>query len=101
MANFVGEARRPASVRARALKGVALSAVTLAMVAPGLARAQQAGGDIQEVTITGSRIKAPNLTSDSPVTAVGSEEIKQQGTTNIETLLNNLPGVTPDLGNMG
>jgi len=100
MTNFLGEAHSSASVRARALKGVALSAVALAMVAPGYAQAQQAG-EVQEVTITGSRIKAPNLTADSPVTAVGAEEIKQQGTTNIEQMLNNLPGITADLGNQG
>ena len=64
MTNFLGEAHR-STTRARALKGVALSAVTLAMVAPGFAQAQ----DVQEVTITGSRIRAPNLTSDSPVSA--------------------------------
>src|SRR5579859_2637588 len=99
MANFIGEAQ--SSTRARALKGVALSAVAISMVAPGYAQAQQQSGDVQEVTITGSRIKAPNLTADSPVAAVGAEEIKQQGTTNIETLLNNLPAVTADLGNQG
>ncbi len=100
MAYFIGEAHSSTSVRARALKGVALSAVAMAMVAPGFAQAQQAG-DVQEVTITGSRIKAPNLTSDSPVAAVSSEEIKQQGTTNLETMLNNLPAVTADIGNLG
>jgi outer membrane receptor protein involved in Fe transport len=100
MANFIGEPHNQASVRARALKGVALSAIAMAVVAPGHAQAQQSG-DVQEVTITGSRIKAPNLTSDSPVTAVNAEEIKQQGTTNIESLLNNLPAVTADLGNQG
>ena len=101
MANSFGDTHHSASIRARALKGVALSAVALAMAAPGFAQAQQESGDVQEVTITGSRIKAPNLTSDSPVTAVGAEEIKQQGTTNIETLLNNLPAVSADIGNAG
>ena len=100
MTNFLGEAQQPATARARALKGVALSAVTLAMVAPGFAQAQQAG-EVQEVTITGSRIKAPNLTADSPVSAVSAEEIKQQGTTNVESMLMNLPAVSADLGNLG
>jgi outer membrane receptor protein involved in Fe transport len=97
MTNFLGEAHSSTTARARALKGVALSAVALAMVAPGFAQAQ----DVQEVTITGSRIKAPNLTSDSPVVGVSSEEVKQQGTTNVENLLNNLPSVTADAGNVG
>ena len=102
MANIIGEAHNPTSARSRALKGVALSAVALAMVAPGYAQAQQQqSSDVQEVTITGSRIKAPNLTSDSPVASVGAEEIKQQGTTNVEQLLNNLPAVTADFSNVG
>ena len=99
MANFLREAQRPVSARARALKSAALSAVTLAVVAPGFAQAQQAGGDIQEITITGSHIKAPNLTSDSPVTAVNDEVIKQQGTTDVSVMLNSLPAVTADQGN--
>jgi outer membrane receptor protein involved in Fe transport len=93
MTNFLGEAQSSTSVRARALKGVALSAVTLAMVAPGFAQAQQ---DVQEVTITGSRIKAPNLVADSPTQSVSQEEIKQANVQAVEQLLNNLPSVTAD-----
>lgn len=51
---------------------------------------------VQEVTVTGSRIRQPNLTSTSPLTVVNAQELKLQGTTNVETLLNNLPQVTPD-----
>jgi len=92
MTDFIGEARS-STVRARALKGVALSAVTLAMVAPGFAQAQQ---DVQEVTITGSRIKAPNLVADSPTQSVTQEEIHQANVQAVEQLLNNLPSVTAD-----
>jgi iron complex outermembrane receptor protein len=52
---------------------------------------------VSEVIVTGSRITAPGLTSVSPVTSVGVEEIKQQGSTRIEDLLNTLPQVTPDM----
>jgi outer membrane receptor protein involved in Fe transport len=52
---------------------------------------------VSEVIVTGSRISAPGLTSVSPVTSVGVEEIKQQGSTRIEDLLNTLPQVTPDM----
>jgi iron complex outermembrane recepter protein len=48
---------------------------------------------VEEVTITGTRIKAANLSSESPVTAVSDVEIKDQGTTNIENVLNELPQV--------
>jgi outer membrane receptor protein involved in Fe transport len=48
---------------------------------------------VQEVVVTGSRIPSPNLTSASPVTTVSSAEIKLEGVTRIEDLLNNLPQV--------
>ncbi|MBA4286639.1 MAG: TonB-dependent receptor [Xanthomonadaceae bacterium] len=43
------------------------------------------------VQVTGSRIKSPNLTSNAPVTVIGKEELKFQGTTRVEDLLNNIP----------
>ena len=76
--------------------GTAVSAVALAAFLPGLAAAQQPGGDVQEVTITGSRIKAPNLVADSPTQAVSQEEIKQANVQAVENLLNNLPSVSAD-----
>jgi iron complex outermembrane receptor protein len=48
----------------------------------------------QEVTVTGTRIRQPNLTSVSPLTVVNDQEIKLQGASNIENLLNGLPQVT-------
>src|ERR1700693_1104767 len=46
---------------------------------------------LEAVVVTGTRIRAPNLASESPVTAVSDEDIKDQGATNIETVLNELP----------
>jgi outer membrane receptor protein involved in Fe transport len=59
---------------------------------------EQADGDVQTVVVTGSRIPQPNLTSISPVTAVGSDEVKFQGTTRVEDLVNNLPQAFADFG---
>src|SRR5438552_2534596 len=53
---------------------------------------------IQEVVVTGSRITQPGLASISPVTAVNNEELKLEGTTRVEDLLNNLPQVNPGQG---
>jgi len=50
----------------------------------------------QTVVVTGTRIKRPNLKSNSPVTTVDSGEIKAQGATTVESVLNNLPQVTSD-----
>ena len=50
----------------------------------------------EQIVVTGTRIRAPNLTSDSPLTAVSAEEIKLQGSSNIDSVLNKLPQVTGD-----
>src|ERR1700761_6316134 len=49
---------------------------------------------ITEITITGTRIRQPNLTSVSPLTVVNDQEIKLEGAANIENLLNALPQIT-------
>lgn len=52
------------------------------------------GGNVrtaQDIVITGSRIPQPNLTSASPVTVLSSQEVKLQGTTRTEDLINSLP----------
>ncbi|MGC1302065.1 MAG: TonB-dependent receptor [Caulobacteraceae bacterium] len=46
---------------------------------------------VKEVIVTGSRIAQKGLTSASPLAVVNDQEIKLEGTTNIENLLNNLP----------
>jgi iron complex outermembrane receptor protein len=55
-------------------------------------------GTIQEVIVTGSRIAQPGLTSVSPVIAVGSDQIKIEGVTRVEDLINNLPQAFADFG---
>ena len=48
--------------------------------------------------VTGSRIVSPNITSTSPVAQVTATDIKLEGVTNVENLLNNLPQVFADFG---
>lgn len=80
------------AVRCALLAG---AAAALAGVLP--AQAQQES-TIQEVVVTGSRIPQPNLTSVSPVTAVGSDQVKIEGVTRVEDLINNLPQAFADFG---
>ena len=47
----------------------------------------------EAIVVTGSRIPQPNLESVAPVTVVSNQDIKLQGTTKIEDLLNSLPAV--------
>ncbi len=70
------------------------SAATAAVMAPAYAQ----DSTIQEVVVTGSRIPQPNLTSISPVTAVGAETVRIEGVTRVEDLINNLPQAFADFG---
>jgi len=47
--------------------------------------------EVTEIVVTGTRIPTPNLTSVSPVTAIGSADIKAQGVTRVEDMINSLP----------
>ncbi|MBN8806724.1 MAG: TonB-dependent receptor [Sphingomonas sp.] len=46
-----------------------------------------------DIVVTGSRIASPNLASVSPITVVTAQELKLQGTTRVEDMLNSLPQV--------
>ncbi len=84
--------------------GVAPIALGVALVAaPAFAQdAAPQGGEEEarssEIIVTGSRITNPNLTSASPVTVVSATEVKAQGNTRVEDLLNSLPQVFASQG---
>jgi len=50
--------------------------------------AADAGGTL---VVTGSRVAQPNMTSATPVTVLSSQEVRLQGTTRTEDLINALP----------
>src|ERR1700692_1287234 len=79
----------------RQLSFVLIGTGVLIAACPALVRAADAPAEqpatLEAVVITGTRIRAPNLASESPVTAVSDEEIKNEGATNIENVLNELP----------
>ena len=52
-----------------------------------------AAGDDALIVVTGSRIARPDVEASSPVAVVSSQDIKLQGTTRIEDVLNSLPAV--------
>jgi iron complex outermembrane receptor protein len=68
----------------------------LASAAPAMAQdttAEDNAGAEETIVVTGSRIPQANLESAAPVTVVTSEDIKLQGTTRVEDMLNSLPSV--------
>lgn len=91
-------------MRTRLLASSMISGAALAAVSATGANAQAvqaapaATTSVQELVVTGSRIPSKNLTSVSPVTTVNNQQIKLQGTTNVEDLINNLPQAFADFG---
>ncbi len=62
---------------------------------PGADAATTAGAD-DAIVVTGTRIRRPDLASNSPITSVTDQEIKYQGAVNVESVLNRLPQFTAD-----
>jgi outer membrane receptor protein involved in Fe transport len=50
------------------------------------------------VDVTGTRLPSPNLESTSPIAVISSRDIKLEGVTSVENLLNNMPQVFADYG---
>ena len=82
------------NLRSALLLGAA-SAATIGIVVPASAQTE-GGGNVETVVVTGSRIPQTGLYSASPVTAVGQQEMKFEGTTDVSTLINNLPEAFAD-----
>lgn len=62
-----------------------------AAFAPASAQQAAAQAAEDEIVITGTRIRDPNLIAASPVSSVGSEAFAETGATRVEDLLNDLP----------
>jgi len=54
--------------------------------------------EIEQIVVTGSRIPQPNLEGTSPVSVIGAQEIKLEGVTSAEDLINNMPQAFADQG---
>ncbi len=84
----------------RRTHGGPLAAMLLLGATPALAQSPPAAtadtesealSEVQEVIVTGSRIPQANLTSVSPIDIVGAQEIKQNGFTDVHSLMDLLP----------
>ncbi len=71
-----------------------------AMAAAAAAPAAGANAEVSEIVVTGTRIPTPNLTSVAPVTSVTAADIKAQGVTRVEDLINSLPQAFAAQGSM-
>jgi outer membrane receptor protein involved in Fe transport len=75
---------------------------TLLVLSPALAQEVEeeigARGTVEEVIVTGSRIKRRDFNSPSPITTIDREDIAASPEATLEGLLNDMPQVTPDYG---
>ena len=82
------------------ISAAVISSLCLASHHPAFAQIGEVNYDeadeIEEIIVTGSRIKRRNLISTSPVAQVDMEEFVLQGTTRVEDLLNDLPQTVAD-----
>jgi outer membrane receptor protein involved in Fe transport len=83
---------------ASSMIGGAMALAVAGQAAAQTAPAPAAGAEVSEVVVTGSRIPQPNLTSASPITVVGAQDVKLQGVTRTEDLLNSLPQIRANQG---
>ncbi|WP_334163468.1 TonB-dependent receptor plug domain-containing protein [Phenylobacterium sp.] len=79
------------SMRERLLASSMICSAAILGLAATPALAQDAEGEVSEIVVTGTRIPSPNLESVSPVTAIGAADIKAQGITRVEDMVNSLP----------
>ncbi|TMG79973.1 MAG: TonB-dependent receptor, partial [Betaproteobacteria bacterium] len=55
---------------------------------------------MEKVTVTGTRIPSPNLESTSPISIITPQDIKFEHPVSIENLINGMPQVAANQGNM-
>lgn len=94
---MVGAKRWLASAAVGALVlGGALPAAAQVTTGDQAAASASSDGEGEGVVVTGTRLAQPGVMSNSPITTVDAGEIRLQGATNIESVLNRLPQITPD-----
>jgi len=80
----------------------ALGAVAMLSLLPGPSpvQAQDVGADapLQEVVVTGSRLRREDLSAPSPTVVVSNVDIQMSGRGTLEGMLNELPQLRPDTG---
>jgi iron complex outermembrane recepter protein len=72
---------------------VSTAAAVLAGTLQNTALAQEE--ELEEITVTGSRIVRRDLSSPSPIMTVGTEEFKNSSTASVESVLNQMPQFVP------
>lgn len=87
---------KTSGLRARLIKATAITTLFGTLAVPTAIAQEDTEDSVQEtVIVTGTRIANSNLTSSSPITNVGAEDLTLSNTVNAEQFLNQLPQVIP------
>ena len=52
---------------------------------------------VEEVIVTGSRLRRRDFNAPSPITSVDQEQIRNSGQANLEAVMNQMPQITPSI----
>jgi outer membrane cobalamin receptor len=85
------------AIRQAVRQAIYVGAMATAVGYATTGNAQQAA-DIEEITVTGTRITVPGVESASPIYSVGADEIQLQQQPEVERILRLLPITKPDDG---
>ncbi len=97
MKNIVGIRRHRSNMTAVLAMLLSSGAYAQVLPAPAAGTAIVDGASADDaIVVTGTRIRRPDLASNSPITSVTDQEIKYQGAVNVENVLNRLPQFTAD-----
>jgi len=85
----------------RSTRWLAASALTTGLVMMAGGALAQEAASVDEIIVTGSRIKRADIEGVGPATVIGAPEIARSGVVNVETLLQRLPAASGYAGNQG
>jgi iron complex outermembrane recepter protein len=82
----------------RAAELALLGAGAVGLAAPASAQEGQPDQELEEITVTGTRIQNPNIIAASPITTIDMDEISLKQTPNIERIFRDMPITIPGDG---
>ena len=79
------------------ITGALAATAVISTAAPAFAQDAADETEVEEIVVTGSRIRVRDTTGSSPIVTVAGEQLAEIGTGTIETYLNSLPQLSPSL----
>src|SRR5690606_15330184 len=77
------------------VSGGVIACAALTAMPPAYAQAQDGDSAIEEVTVTGSRIRRQDFTANAPITTIDESTFEETTSIGVETVLNQLPQFVP------